>query len=238
MGQPTPWGEDLAAAVPDRWARLLGDETLHHIDRIGKALAVRSATETVLPGPERVFRAFDTSPENVGVIILGQDPYPTPGHATGLAFSVPRSVWPLPPTLQNILKELTTDIGVSPPRHGNLHSWQRQGVLLLNRHLTTAAHRPGAHRQLGWAQVTDHIVARLAETNPKRVLVAWGKEAQQVIPRAGTIPTVVSPHPSPLSASRGFFGSRPFSRVNEYRVAWGENPIDWNLDPEPGCQPG
>lgn len=238
MVSPPTWGHELSLAIPAPWRAVIGEETVRRVADIGAELGQGFAGEAIIPEPDRVFHALSLPPEKVTVIIIGQDPYPTPGHATGRAFSIPRGVWPPPPTLRNILRELADDTGVSLPRHGNLHSWHRQGVLLLNRHLTTIAHQPGAHRRLGWAEVTDRIVAALAETNPRRVAVLWGREAEQLRAHTGDMPVVASAHPSPLSAAQGFFGSRPFSRVNEYRVAWGEDPIDWRLDPDPDCQPG
>ena len=236
MGDSVSWARDLPTLLPDTWRRYLGGNVDHALERIGRSLDSRALTEEILPPKHRVFRALITPPEEVEVLIIGQDPYPTPGQATGLAFSVPHGVWPLPPTLKNILRELADDTGVEIPHHGNLQSWQDRGVLLVNRHLTTAAHHPGAHHSIGWAEVTDTIVATLARTHPHLVAILWGRHAQQLAPLLRGVPTISSPHPSPLSARRGFFGSKPFSRVNEYREAMGRRPIDWALDDAPGCQ--
>jgi len=230
------WAKELPRLLPIAWQEVLGEDSSRSLTRIGQALDVLAPTQDILPAPHRVFRALCLPPESVEVLIIGQDPYPTPGHATGLAFSVPHSVWPLPPTLRNILQELADDTGVDPPQHGNLESWHDRGVLLLNRHLTTSAHHPGAHHSIGWAEVTDAIVAELARTRPHLVAILWGRQAQQVAPLLDGVPTISSPHPSPLSARRGFFGSTPFSRVNEYRGSMGLRPIDWSLNGAPGCQ--
>jgi uracil-DNA glycosylase len=228
----------LREALPESWAQVLGHDALHLLDAIGDELDTRSASEDIIPAPHQIFRALSLPPDDVSVIIIGQDPYPTPGHAMGLAFSVPEGVWPLPPTLKNIFRELADDVGVTPPRHGNLTSWHRQGVLLVNRHLTTAAGHPGAHRRVGWAAFTDRIVDSLVRHNTNRVAIVWGREAQSVTPLLGALPTITSSHPSPLSAHRGFFGSKPFSLANTYLVSMGRHPIDWSLDQVTGCQPG
>lgn len=238
MGARRNWGLDPNRDLPEAWGTLLGRDTYQRIQAISSALTARPPSEHIVPPPHHVFRALQTPPDRVKVIIIGQDPYPTPGHATGLAFSVPDGVWPLPPTLKNIMRELVADTGIIPPRHGNLASWHRQGVLLLNRHLTTVAGSPGAHQGLGWAAITDDIVAALAAQNPHRVAILWGREAESVRGLLGDIPAIVCAHPSPLSAFRGFFGSRPFSRANEYLERMGLAPIDWSLDPATGCQPG
>jgi len=234
----SPWTTQLHSALPDRWASVLGDDALSQLEQLGKRLDERAGHEDILPAPHHVFRALEIPPEQVEVIIIGQDPYPTPGHAMGLAFSVPEGVWPLPPTLKNIVRELSDDIGLAPPRHGSLLSWHRQGVLMINRHLTTAASQPGSHSSLGWAAITNRIVEHLAWENQRRVAILWGRAAQEVAPLLGDMPTISTPHPSPLAAHRGFFGSKPFSRTNQYREAMGLAPIDWSLDQVTGCQPG
>jgi uracil-DNA glycosylase len=165
----------------------------------------------------------------VRVLLVGQDPYPTPGHPVGLSFAVERGVRPLPRSLQNILVELTADTGATPPQHGDLSRWTEQGVLLLNRVLTVGPGRPGSHRGRGWEQVTDAAVRGLAARERPLVALLWGRDAQAVQPLLGSVPAVTSVHPSPLSASRGFFGSRPFSRANEMLVAQGGEPVDWSL---------
>ena len=238
MVTPPRFAHTLPQAVPETWAEILGPDTLALLGPIGEHLDARADSEEIVPAPHHIFRALTLHPDDVSVIIIGQDPYPTPGHAMGLSFSVPEGVWPLPPTLKNILRELENDIGITPPRHGTLTSWHRQGVLLLNRHLTTAAGSPGAHHTLGWAAFTDHIVQALARDDADRVAILWGKEAHSVSPLLGPMPTISSAHPSPLSAHRGFFGSTPFSLANKYLKSMGRFPIDWNLHEVTGCQPG
>ncbi len=182
-----------------------------------------------LPAGENVLRAFSTPFEQVRVLIVGQDPYPTPGHPVGLSFAVDRGVRPLPRSLQNILRELTADTGTAAPEHGDLSRWTDQGVLLLNRVLTVGPGRPGSHRGRGWEQVTDAAVEALAGRGTPLVAILWGRDAQAVQPLLGGVPAVTSVHPSPLSASRGFFGSRPFSRANVLLVGQGGEPVDWSL---------
>jgi uracil-DNA glycosylase len=182
-----------------------------------------------LPAGDRVLRAFSTPFDAVRVLLVGQDPYPTPGHPVGLSFSVDRGVRPLPRSLQNILVELAADTGAPPPEHGDLSRWTEQGVLLLNRVLTVGPGRPGSHRGRGWEQVTDAAVRALAGRGRPLVAILWGRDAQAVQPLLGPVPAVTSVHPSPLSASRGFFGSRPFSRANDLLVAQGGEPVDWSL---------
>lgn len=238
MSPPLSWASTLRDQLPQAWSSFLGEDTVALLQPIGAALDVAAQQHDIVPAPHHVFRAFSLTPEDVSVIIIGQDPYPTPGHAMGWAFSVPEGVWPLPPTLKNILKELRDDTGVTPPQHGSLSSWHRQGVFLINRHLTTAAGQPGAHHRIGWAAFTDRVVEALAAQSEKRVAILWGKEAQRVAPLLGNTPTISSAHPSPLSAHRGFFGSQPFSLANTYRQSLGLRPIDWSLDQPTGCQPG
>ena len=238
MVAPSGFKATLRDALPEAWANILGQDMLELLNHIGEGLDTRAQTEEIVPAPHHILRALTLHPDDVSVMIIGQDPYPTPGHAMGLSFSVPEGVWPLPPTLKNILRELADDMGMPPARHGNLRSWHRQGVLLLNRHLTTAAGTPGAHHRLGWAEFTHRIVQTLVEQNPSRVAVLWGREAHSVQPLLGSVPTISSAHPSPLSAHRGFFGSTPFSLANKHLVSMGRAPIDWSLDQVTGCQPG
>lgn len=238
MVAPPRFTDTLREAVPEGWAEMLGADTLDLLTPIATQLDARAQTEEIVPAGHNIFRALTLHPDDVSVIIIGQDPYPTPGHAMGLSFSVPEGAWPLPPTLKNILRELENDLGITPPRHGSLTSWHRQGVLLLNRHLTTAAGVPGAHQKLGWAAFTNRIVDALARDDAGRVAVLWGKEAQSARPLLGNIPVISSAHPSPLSAHRGFFGSTPFSLANKYLQSMGRSPIDWSLDQVTGCQTG
>ena len=189
----------------------------------------RAAGRPPLPGEAAVLRAFTQPFDDVRVLVVGQDPYPTPGHAVGLAFSVAPGVTPLPRSLRNIFTELVDDLGVPMPSTGDLSPWTRAGVLLLNRVLTVTPGAPGSHRRRGWERVTDRAVAALAERGLPLVAVLWGKDAQAVRPLLDGVPVVESVHPSPLSAARGFFGSRPFSRACDLLVKQGGEPIDWRL---------
>lgn len=182
-----------------------------------------------LPAGDHILRAFTSPMADVRVLIVGQDPYPTPGHAVGLSFSVERSVRPLPRSLTNIYKELEADLGLPPASTGDLTSWQQAGVMLLNRVLTV---RPGAaasHRGKGWEAITSHAITQLTARGGPLAAILWGRQAQELTPLLGDIPIVASAHPSPLSASRGFFGSRPFSRINALLEEQGGNPIDWQV---------
>lgn len=176
-----------------------------------------------------MLRAFTRPMSEVRVLIVGQDPYPTPGHPIGLSFAVERHVRPLPRSLTNIYKELESDLGIAPAAHGDLSSWQDQGVLLLNRVLTVAPGAPASHRRRGWEEITEHAIRALVARGGPLAAILWGRDAQSLIPLLGEVPHVASPHPSPLSASRGFFGSRPFSRVNALLEAQGAGPVDWRL---------
>lgn len=197
-----------------------------------------SAGRGFLPDPAHVLRALQTPLDEVRVLIVGQDPYPTPGHPVGLSFSVSAQVRPLPRSLVNIYRELVADTGCPMPSSGDLSPWSGRGVMLLNRVLTVSPGSSGSHRGRGWERVTDQVVralvARRSRTGPTPlavplVAVLWGRDAQALRPLLGDVPVVESVHPSPLSASRGFFGSRPFSRVNGLLVAAGSAPIDWAL---------
>ena len=197
-------------------------------------LEERDAGNTYYPKGARIFSAFDLTPwEEVRVVILGQDPYHGPGQANGLAFSVNSGV-ALPPSLRNIYKEVASDLGVTPPSNGDLSGWARQGVLLLNATLTVQAHRAGSHQKKGWEPFTDEVVRRL-NAHPRRlVFILWGSFARK---KGAAIDrdrhgVIESPHPSPLSAHRGFFGSRPFSRANAYLREWGETEIRWGREGE------
>jgi uracil-DNA glycosylase len=164
------------------------------------------------------------------VLIVGQDPYPTPGHPVGLSFSVARDVRPIPRSLANIYRELTTDVGVQPAAHGDLTAWADQGVMLLNRVLTVRPGESASHRGRGWEEVTECAISALVRRGGPLVAILWGRDAQSLKPMLGQVPWVESVHPSPLSASRGFFGSRPFSRVNRLLEEQGGTPVDWSLD--------
>ena len=186
-----------------------------------------------LPAGDRIFRAFQRPLASVRVLIVGQDPYPTPGHPIGLSFAVEGHVRPLPASLQNIYRELASDLGVEPPEHGDLSAWADRGVMLLNRALTV---RPGAsasHAGKGWEAITSRAIEALAARGGPVAAVLWGRQAQSLKPLLGSVPCVESVHPSPLSAHRGFFGSRPFSRVNDSLVQQGGQPMDWSLPVSP-----
>lgn len=180
------------------------------------------------PSGDRILRAFMQPREQVRVVILGQDPYPTPGHAVGLSFSVEAAVQPIPRSLQNIYRELKEDVGCATPTNGDLTPWTQRGVLLLNRVLTVQLGKPGSHRGKGWEVITEAALRALGES-PSCVAVLWGRDAQSAEPFLNGIPTITSAHPSPMSADRGFFGSRPFSRVNAELRAMGAPEIDWSL---------
>lgn len=184
---------------------------------------------TVYPPPKFIFNALDSLPvDNVKVVILGQDPYHGPGQAHGLSFSVPDGI-PLPPSLQNIYKEIKTDLGKTAPSSGNLERWVKEGVLLLNATLTVRAHQAGSHQNKGWEQFTDAIIHQLAEHQENLVFILWGNYAQRKGAFIDTQKHLVlkSAHPSPLSAYNGFFGSKPFSQANDYLVAHGKSPVNW-----------
>ncbi|MFI5426926.1 uracil-DNA glycosylase [Aeromicrobium sp. UC242_57] len=216
------WSDDIA---PD-WAAALApvNDQLTAIEEF-----LRQETQPWLPAPEHVLRAFVEPLSEVKVLIVGQDPYPTPGHPVGLSFSVAPDVRPLPRSLNNIYAELESDLGIPPAPTGDLTPWTRQGVLLLNRVLTVRAGQAGSHRRHGWEAVTDQAIRAVVARRRPLVAILWGKDAQRLAPLLGDTPTIESPHPSPLSARRGFFGSRPFSRANELLTAQGTQPVSWAL---------
>lgn len=181
-----------------------------------------------LPRGHDILRAFADPFEDVRVLILGQDPYPTPGHPMGLAFSTQPGVAP-PRSLINIYKELEADLGIPARSDGDLSSWSKQGILLLNRCLTVRPGQPASHRGKGWEEVTQAAVEALVARGTPLVAILWGRDAQTASAFLGDTPQIQSPHPSPLSASRGFFGSRPFSRANEALIRQGADPVDWAL---------
>ncbi|WP_210479115.1 uracil-DNA glycosylase [Naasia sp. SYSU D00948] len=193
--------------------------------------AEHAAGRASLPDGKDVLRAFRTPLADVRVLLVGQDPYPTPGHPIGLAFAVERHVRPIPRSLANIYRELRDDLGVPVAEHGDLSAWTRSGVLLLNRVLTVRPGTPGSHRGIGWEAVTSLAIQRLVERGGPLVAVLWGRHAQTLRPLLDGVPVIESVHPSPLSASGGFFGSRPFSRVNAALAAQGAEPVDWRVEP-------
>lgn len=182
-----------------------------------------------LPAGMHVLRAFERPLDEVRVLIVGQDPYPTPGHAVGLSFSVAPDVQPVPRSLVNIFQELQTDLGLPRPSTGDLSPWADQGVLLLNRVLTVRPGTPASHRGKGWETVTAQAISALVSRGGPLVAILWGRDARNLVPHLGGTPAIESAHPSPLSAHSGFFGSRPFSRTNELLAQQGAAPIDWRL---------
>lgn len=219
---------DLMAAD---WAEALAPVEAQ-IAAMGEFLrAELAAGRGYLPAGDRVLRAFQRPLADVRVLIVGQDPYPTPGHPVGLSFSVAPDVRPLPRSLMNIYAELVADTGVALPRDGDLTPWAERGVLMLNRCLTVTPGQPASHRGKGWEKVTDRAIEALVERGGPLAAVLWGRDAQSLRAALGSVPCVESAHPSPLSASRGFFGSKPFSRVNAMLLDQGGSPIDWSLPP-------
>jgi uracil-DNA glycosylase len=211
------WAEALAP-VDDRIAAM--GEFLRNELRAGRSY---------LPHGDQVFRAFSRPLADVRVLVVGQDPYPTPGHPVGLSFSVAPDVRPVPKSLANIFQELAFDTGSPRPTNGDLTPWFEQGVMLLNRVLTVAPGASASHRGRGWEAVTEQAIDALARRGGPLAAVLWGRDAQSLKPMLGEVPWVDSVHPSPLSASRGFFGSRPFSRVNALLEKQGGAPVDWRL---------
>jgi uracil-DNA glycosylase len=210
------WAEALAPVGPD-------------IAALGERL--RTEGTPYLPAGDSVLRAFQRPLAAVKVLIVGQDPYPTPGHPIGLSFAVDAHVRPLPRSLANIYRELNDDLGIPPAAHGDLTAWSDQGVLLLNRVLTVAPGAPASHRGWGWERVTEHAIRVLVQRERPLVAILWGRDAANLRPLLATTPIIESPHPSPLSASRGFFGSRPFSRANALLADQGADPVDWRIPP-------
>lgn len=182
-----------------------------------------------LPAGRNVLRAFTQPFDDVRVLIVGQDPYPTPGHAVGLSFSVAADVSPIPRSLANIYTEYCADLGYPKPANGDLTPWATSGVLLLNRVLTVAPGQPASHRRKGWETVTECAIKALVSRDEPLVAILWGRDAADLQQWMPDVPAIVSPHPSPLSASRGFFGSRPFTRANSELEDLGGEPVDWRL---------
>lgn len=223
--------EQLASAglIDSGWAEAL-EPVGADIAAMGDFLRAEvAAGRQYLPAGKDVLRAFAAPLDDVRVLIVGQDPYPTPGHPIGLSFAVERHVRPVPRSLQNIYRELQDDLGVAPAPHGDLTPWTRSGVMLLNRVLTVAPGAPASHRGKGWEKVTEHAIRTLAARDRPLVAILWGRDAANLRPLLGDAGIVESAHPSPLSASRGFFGSRPFSRANALLAERGAEPVDWSL---------
>lgn len=203
------------------------------ITELGERLrAEQTAGHGYLPAGENVLRAFRRPLSDVRVLITGQDPYPTPGHAIGLSFAVERDVRPLPRSLGNIYRERQDDLGIPPAPHGDLTAWSDQGVLLLNRVLTVRPGAPASHRGWGWEQITELAIRALVAREKPLVAVLWGADARGLKPLLGETPVIESAHPSPLSARRGFFGSRPFSRANALLESSGGTAVDWRVEGE------
>jgi uracil-DNA glycosylase len=218
----------LAELVDPGWAKAL-DPVADKIAELGDFLRAEvAAGRGYLPAGPNVLRAFTQPLAAVRVLIVGQDPYPTPGHPVGLSFSVAPAVAP-PRSLVNIFRELRDDLGVAAPTSGDLTPWTERGVLLLNRVLTVRPGASGSHRNKGWEKVTDQAIAALVARDEPLVAILWGRDAQTLRPMLDDVPRVESVHPSPMSADRGFFGSRPFSRVNALLEELGADPIDWRL---------
>jgi uracil-DNA glycosylase len=219
---------DKGLMAPD-WAEALApvDEQIAAMGRFLREEV--AAGHHYQPDGDRIFRAFQRPLADVRVLVVGQDPYPNPSHPIGLSFAVERGVWPLPPSLVNIYVELRDDLGIIPPKHGDLSAWADQGVMLLNRVLTVRPGDSNSHRGRGWEAVTERAIVALAERGGPLAAILWGSPAQTLKPLLGPVPWVASVHPSPLSARRGFFGSRPFSRVNHLLEEQGAGPIDWSL---------
>ena len=217
---------------PD-WAEALAPAQ-QTITALGERLREEQAAgRGYLPAGEHVLRAFERPMSEVKVLITGQDPYPTPGHPIGLSFAVDRDVRPLPRSLGNIYAELESDLDIPPAPHGDLTAWSDQGVMLLNRVLTVRPGEAGSHRRWGWEQVTELAIRALVARDRPLVALRWGKDAAHLQPMLGEPPVIASAHPSPLSARRGFFGSRPFSRANEMLAGLGASPVGWRIGDEP-----
>lgn len=219
----------LAEIVDPDWANALAPVE-DHIRQLGVFLREQmNLGRTCLPPGPEVLAAFVRPMRDVKVLIVGQDPYPTPGHAMGLSFSVRPDVRPIPRSLDNIFRELQADLSVPAPSTGDLRPWADQGVMLLNRVLTVERGMPGSHRGKGWEEVTAQAIRALSQREQPLVAILWGRDAASAAALLGDTPTLTSPHPSPLSASRGFFGSRPFSKANELLRSQGAPPVEWQL---------
>lgn len=220
---------DFTEQVGRGWAEAL-EPVRPTIERLGDFLrAEQAAGRRFLPAGDRVFAAFRVPLEAVRVLIVGQDPYPTPGHPIGLCFATAPDVQPLPKSLANIFTEYVADLGHPYPSSGDLTPWVDQGVMLLNRALTVRPGAPASHRGQGWEEVTARAIEALVERGTPFVSLLWGRDARDLRPMLGSLPALEAPHPSPLSAHRGFFGSRPFSRANALLEQHGLEPVDWRL---------
>jgi uracil-DNA glycosylase len=225
MGEPSP----LRSIIDPGWADAL-EPVAGRIAAMGDFLRAEvAAGRRYLPAGDNVLRAFKQPFGSVRVLIVGQDPYPTPGNAVGLSFSVAPQVRPLPGSLVNIFREYSDDLGYPTPATGDLVPWSERGVLLLNRVLTVAPGQPGSHRGKGWEEVTEQAVRALAARPEPMVAILWGRDARTLAPLLGHVPRIESAHPSPFSAASGFYGSHPFSRANQALEQQGAKPVDWKL---------
>src|ERR1700729_4500732 len=222
---PEPWPTIVEAG----WAEAL-EPVAEQIARMGDFLREQvKSGKKYLPAGDLVLRAFKQPFADVKVLIVGQDPYPTPGHPVGLSFSVAPSVKRLPGSLVNIFREYSDDLGYPAPATGDLTPWAERGVLLLNRVLTVEPGKPGSHRGKGWEEVTEQAIRALAGREKPLVAILWGRDARNLAPVLGDAPRIESAHPSPMSANSGFFGTRPFSRANQLLESGGAAPVDWKL---------
>jgi uracil-DNA glycosylase len=222
---PEPLGKIIEAG----WADALAPVE-DQITRMGVFLREEvAAGRRYLPAGENVLRAFKQPFDDVRALIVGQDPYPTPGNPVGLSFSVDPSVRRLPGSLVNIFREYSEDLGFPRPSNGDLTPWAERGVLLLNRVLTVEPGKPGSHRGKGWEEVTEQAISALAKRDRPLVAILWGRDARNLAPVLGDTPLIESAHPSPMSASNGFFGTKPFSRANQLLQGQGADPVDWRL---------
>jgi uracil-DNA glycosylase len=223
-------GRPLEEVVEAGWARALAPVAPVIADMGDFLRAQLAAGRRYLPAGQNVLRAFTQPFDGVRVLVVGQDPYPTPGHAIGLSFSVSPETRPIPRSLANIFREYCQDLGHPTPSTGDLTPWAEQGVLLLNRVLTVEPGNPGSHRDKGWEKVTEQAIRALADREGEPlVAILWGRDARNLVPMLGDVPCIESAHPSPMSADRGFFGSRPFSRANALLEELGGEPVDWKL---------
>ena len=230
----------LSELVAPDWADALAPVEAQLREALAFLAGEVAGGHAVLPSPANLLRAFRQPLSGVRVLVVGQDPYPTPGHAVGLSFAVDGATRPIPRSLANIYKELQADLGFPPRVHGDLSRWAEQGVLLLNRVLSVRAGAAGSHRNKGWEAVTAAAIRAVADRESAAgagqaplVVILWGKDAESVRPLLGSAAVIASAHPSPLSASRGFFGSRPFSRANALLQEQGNGTVDWELPPLP-----
>jgi uracil-DNA glycosylase len=232
-------GLPLSELVAPDWAAALAGVEAELRSVLGFVASESARGSEVLPAAADLLRAFRQPLSGVKVLILGQDPYPTPGHPIGLSFAVSERTRPIPRSLANIYREMESDLGLPPRTHGDLSAWSREGILLLNRVLSVAAGAAGSHRGKGWEAITTAavtaVVGRRTADGKRKPLVAilWGKDAAAVQPLLDGTPSISSAHPSPLSAARGFFGSRPFSRANQLLVEQGATPVNWELPARP-----